>query len=425
MVPHLSKYKLKKAMLYSLRWLAILHLCSLACMAQSTDPADLRSRIKGMLLGSLIGDAAGGPVEFKDVSKVGEWPNCVRNWEKGKKLDASAKRELAESFRLLSYAKLRPRPEPYAHWTTNAKRGTVTDDSRHKIILIDALRNALERNTWPITEQRLAQSYVDYAQSEAIVSRKEYAELCEEGFREYNAAAKWIIGKRDATAQPPSRLWGGVSTNAGQMTLPPLAAVFAGDPKSAYESAFRVGFIDNGIAKDINSAIIAGLAKALVVEFDDKKPMDAWNVVIDCMSQTDPYRYSDIPFVRRPTTEWIDFSRKAVSLSDGNPRALFHHLETNAKPHFYWDAHFVFACALSIIEFCELDPLASLHVAVDLGHDTDSTAQLVGCFVGAIYGETAFPKEMRETIAVRLKADYGQSLDEWVETLIRCHHANR
>lgn len=404
--------------------LVILHLFFPICNAKDAHD-DLRSRIKGMLMGSLIGDAAGGPVEFKDVSQVKEWQNCVRNWEENKRLDRQSKRELATSFRLLSYARIRPKPEPYAHWSFAAERGTITDDSRHKIILINALRKSLENDAWPITGTQLAQAYVDYARSNEIVSRPAYTELCEEGFREYVMAARWMVGERGHNAQPPTRLWGGVPTNAGQMTLPPLAAVFAGNPVAAYESSYQIGFIDNGDAKDINSAIVAGLAKALVVDFNRERPMDAWQDVIDCMLQTDPYRYGKIPWVKRPTTEWIEFSRQAVRDSDRNPRKLFHQLETSGKPRFYWDAHFVFACTLSIIEFCELDPLAALHVAVDLGHDTDSTAQLVGCFVGALYGDTAFPMEMQATISTRLKADYGYSLDEWVETLMRCHQANR
>ncbi|MCA9215002.1 MAG: ADP-ribosylglycohydrolase family protein, partial [Planctomycetales bacterium] len=382
--------------------------------------AELRDRVQGMLLGSLIGDAVGGPLEFKDVANVEEWTGCVRSWPNGTKLTKSKTLELAASVALLGYDKLRPNPEPYAHWTANAKPGTITDDSRHKIVLLNALRHWLAANEAPLSEQQLSQAYVDFATTRAIQSRPQYGNLCEQGFAEYAKAARWVLGERHINAQPVSRLWAGVPTNAGQMALPPLAAVFAGKPTTAYESAYRIGFFDNGEAKDINSAIIAGLSKALVTDTDRDNPRSTWTSILDCMLATDPYDYDSIPFAKRPVRRWIDFSRTAVDEANGDPNILFEILESRAKPQYYWDAHFVFATALSIIEFCDCDPLAAIHMAADFGHDTDSTAQLTGCFVGALHGSIVFPKELTGPVEARLVADYDESVDEWVDVLMRC-----
>ena len=42
-----------------------------------------RDRIRGLLLGSMIGDALGGPIEFQKSELVAEYtPNC-RGWQAG------------------------------------------------------------------------------------------------------------------------------------------------------------------------------------------------------------------------------------------------------------------------------------------------------------------------------------------------------
>ena len=66
---------------------------------------------------------------------------------------------------------------------------------------------------------------------------------------------------------------------------------------------------------------------------------------------------------------------------------------------------------------CDFDPLASLHLALDFGHDTDSAAQLIGAFAGALHGPSVFPARMREQVTDRLRVDYQQSLQEWVALL--------
>ena len=67
----------------------------------------LHSKIEGMLMGSAIGDAAGGPVEFMD-------PPLRSVWTSGQQIIT---REGIEA--LGEFFKLRPYPkdvEPFAHW---------------------------------------------------------------------------------------------------------------------------------------------------------------------------------------------------------------------------------------------------------------------------------------------------------------------
>ena len=374
-------------------------------------------RVRGMLWGSLIGDAAGGPVEFKSPSDVRGWLPSTRDWQNDRRLNAEELDRLAAGFRLLPYKELRPQPAPYAHWLRDAAPGTVTDDTRHKFFLVAALRRAKSQAGLPIGTSELAAEYLRYEQSEVLTAHPGYAALCEEWLREYNQAARWMTGDRNAeTAAPPERLWGGVPTNAGQMALLPLAAAFAGQPIDAYRAAFSLAYIDNGTAKDLNSAVVAGLAAA-IGRPGDESPRDTWQIMRQAMLTTDPYRYGGIPWVERPLARWLAFAEEAASRAEGSPKKLFSILEDEGKPRFHWDAHFVVASSWAILALANFNPLAAMQLSLDFGHDTDSAAQLVGAFAGAVHGEELFPAAMREQVGERLVADYAESVEEWAQLL--------
>jgi hypothetical protein len=400
----------------------------------ATDDIQLRRRIEGMLVGSLIGDAAGGPVEFRLPEEIVDWMPACRGWDDGRRLTADDLHRLSTSFPLFSYADLRPVPEPYAHWTPSAGPGTVTDDSRHKMILLNALRAAQAEGRLPIGTRDLAAAYVQFPMSTPIAKRPEYAELCRESGLEFNRAARWVLGQRDSDqAAPPQRMWGGLDTCCGQMTLLPLAAIYAGQPSQAYQATYQLGFMDNGPGKDINAALVAGLAFALGAPPLSATPpastlserRRSWQCTTAVMNHTDPYRYADIPWVPRPITHWLQFASVVAARAEGQPKRLYRLLEQEADVRYYWEAHFVVALGFSMIEFCDYEPLAALHLLLDFGHDTDSVAQLMGAFIGALHGPEIFPATMRQTVVSRLTADYDQSLPEWVELLLALHAASR
>ncbi len=380
----------------------------------TVDRARVGQKIEGMLIGSLIGDAAGGPVEFRNPKELTEWLPSVSQWVDNQQLTPRRIANIANSFSLLPYTELRPNPAPYAHWTRNAAPGTITDDSRHKIPLIDALRSALANKSLPISRKNLAKAYVDFPETERIRSRAHYGKLCDEGLKEYLLAARWVLGeRRSELAAPPERLWGGVATNAGQMALLPLAGALAGEPTAAYRAAFALGFMDNGDAKDINSAIVAGLAAA-IGNHDQANP---WSAIEDTMKTVDPFGYGQIPFVARPVTRWLETASSLATQADARPAKLFDLLRSKGQPRYYWDAHFVLVCAFAILKLCNYDPLCSLQLAIDFGHDTDSTAQLVGALIGAVHGPLVFPKAMRRQVTDRLREDFDEQLTAWVALL--------
>lgn len=390
--------------------------------AATATPTDdrLESRCHGLLLGSAVGDALGGPVEFQPPSSVAHLTANCREWPAEQRLTRPLIAELAAQVRLHPYAPQRPETEPYGQWLNAAPAGTVTDDTRHKLILMFGLEQARQQQRLPLTEAGLAAAYLAFCEHPAIASRKPYQGLCEESLREYFLAARWILGERNSKlAAPPARIWGGLPTCSGQMTLPPIACIYPGRPDDAYRAAYALGFFDTGAAKDINSSIVAGLAVALdlPVPRTSEQRAGAWRKILAAMRTTDPFRYAASPYAQRPTTQWLDFAQQAVVQANGRPQKLYEILETRGEVRYYWEAHFIFAVAISTLEMCEYDPLAALQIALDFGHDTDSAAQLIGAFGGALEGLDLFPHHVRTTVEQQLAESYDASIDRWTTEL--------
>lgn len=388
--------------------------------AQPTADDPLSERIRGLLLGSMIGDALGGPIEFQKSADVADRVINCRAWPDERRLTDSDLRDFAASLEMGSYAEFRPETEPYGQWRENAASGTVTDDTRHKMVLVSALKTIAERQPFSLTAEDLAQAYRDFAKHSAIKRRPEYRQLCEESFREFDLAARWVLGERDLDiAAPPDRIWAGTPTCCGQMTMPPLAAIYAGRPVEAYRATYEASFFDVGTAKDINASIVAGLSVALQIPQpkDVSSRKAAWQKIIDTMRTTDPYRYAKVPFAARPTTDWLDRARKVAKDANGKPKQLYELLLKRGQVRYFWESHFILLLVFATIEFCDYDPLAALAVILDFGHDTDSGAQLLGAFAGALHGPQLFLADLQRPVLKQLADDYDVSLDDWVQLL--------
>lgn len=386
--------------------------------ANACEGAEHARRVEGLLIGAMIGDAAGGPVEFRPPDASAAWlPRC-RDWPEERRVDSDTLRDFAESFRLTPYADLRPGVEPYGQWSPRAAAGTLTDDTRHKIVLIEALRS---KGGAELTANGLARAYLRAKDLPAVRARPDYARLHAASFGEFERASRWVLGERDLRrSAPPDRLWAGLPTCCGQMTMTPLAALYPGRPREAYLACYDAAFFDVGAAKDLNSAIVAGLAAALSLEppTDAAERAGAWASVIAAMRLTDPLNYRGTPFVRRPIDRWTRFAAEAVKRAGGRPKRLYSILEEEGEARTYWEAHATLAQAFAAIEFCDYEPLAAMTLLLDFGHDTDSTAQLLGAFIGAVHGPEVFPNDMRQAVRTSLAEDYGESLDAWVDLLV-------
>lgn len=384
------------------------------------DPG-LRDRIYGLVIGGFIGDALGGPIEFQSPDAVARLRDAPRRWTHGERFDAAAaeatKARLLRQWR--GYSELRPIPEPYAHWSAMAPAGTITDDSRHKLVLLEALRVADAGRALELAD--LAQAYLDWPRRPEVRSRPGWNRLLQDWLTEWWYAARWIQGERDlARALPPERMWNGLATCCGQMTSLPLAAVFAGAPVQAYEAAFRLGFFDNGWGRDLNAAIVAGLAAALAVPADAAN-LRRWEVVSAAMRETDPYGHSRIPWCQRSVDRWLGLARRLVHESQREPARLFAGLDQSFRETVKWEAQVPFVVVAACWELAEADPLAALALTLEWGHDTDSYAQIAGALAGALYGAELFPVAWRRDVETRLEADYGVRVAQEVDLLARLH----
>ena len=382
--------------------------------AQSGSTAGDRKR--GLLIGGLLGDALGGPIEFSESPSRYDVTCNARGWMDDETLSDMRLAELASSLVLTDYESLRPEPAPYGQWLRNAPAGTVTDDSRHKIILVDALRAASQSGRRP-TREDLARAFLDFA-PEPDRFNTQVSTLCEEGLQEYRYAARWLLGERDLdVARPLERLWAGVNNCSGQMLLPPLAVCHAGQPEAAYRAAYELDFIDSPIARDIAAAVVAGLAAVLDPVLDSSNPSDRWQLLLGTMQRVDPFRYQDVPFAGRQLDRWMRLARDLAKQAGGSPKRLYSLLESEGRPVFWWDAHFTLLVPLSMLHLCDFHPLAALHLTLDFGHDTDSYAQLLCCMIGAVHGEQIFPEPMRAAVTKSVRNEYSVDLVEWMNVL--------
>lgn len=390
---------------------------SIAAETRVDSAEQTTARTEGLLMGSLIGDALGGPIEFLhgDVLR-GVMPN-TRGWPDDRRIDVQTRRELADSLVMHGYEKLRPETAPYGPWIDKAPRGTITDDSRHKIVLLRAIRRMLDEGRRRLDEKDLARQFIDFRPRVDRAPGADLQSLVDEGLREYRFASHWVLGRRDKRALPPERLWSGISNCSGQMALLPLAALFPGQPEVAYRETFAIDFIDAPMAKDMVASLNAGLAAALDPKLDSANDAERWDAFFDALQGTDPYRLADVPFAGRPLTRWLDLADSIAKRGQGNPAELFRLLETEGKPVYFWDAHFTLLVPLTLLKSCRLDPLPAIHLTLDFGHDTDSYAQVLGAIVGAVHGIELFDPSMRSAVSERLEMDYGESVSRWASTL--------
>jgi ADP-ribosylglycohydrolase len=400
--------------------LLFLVLSSKVLVAQKNNSSEfLRAKTEGLLIGSLIGDALGGPIEFQGHDQIQATPNPPKRWtDTIELLDQKAIREAGNRIYLREYKFLRPVPEPYGHWGVNAPPGTVTDDSRHKIILMNMLKKAVQKKNLILTDKILAQTYLDWSASNTIRNHAGYDTLCAQWLGESYKAIHWLQGNRElGKAYPLERLWNALPTCYGQMTLPPLAAIYPGDPEQAYRAAYAVAYFDNGFARDMNAALVAGLSVALASDSKMQSAEQIWQNIFNAMRTTDPFAYQQVPWSERAVERWLNVSIQFAKESGGSPAKLFALLDKEFQNTIKWEAQVPFVVIFSAILICQYDPLAAMQLSIEWGWDHDSYAQLLGAFVGAIYGPEIFSDSDRSSVKQRLVLDYDEDIDNWVTLL--------
>ncbi len=116
---------------------------------------------------------------------------------------------------------------------------------------------------------------------------------------------------------------------------------------------------------------------------------------------------------------WLNFAESVAKQAQGEPAKLSALLDAEFGAATKWEAQVCFVAAFAPLLLCEYDPLAAFALSIEWGHDTDSYAQLLGAFLGALHGPEIFPAALRTQVTQRLSLDYGEKLSEQVELLER------
>jgi len=388
---------------------------------QINNTAIIRSKIEGLLLGTFIGDALGGPIEFQEHAAIQASPNPPKLWtDTNELMDDAAIKAAKERMYLRYYKYLLPFVQPYGCWSENAPPGSVTDDSRHKMVLMQMLRTAWQKKQWPLTAKHSAQSYLDWSKSKIIQTHPGYDTLCPQWLGESYKSINWIMGSRKiGEAYPVERMWNAMPTCYGQMALTPMAALYPGQPEKAYLAAYNTAWFDIGFAKDMVAAAVAGISVALTLDPAAMTNEQLWDKVFEAMTKTDPYDYLKVPWCSRQVQRWLDVADMYAKESNGSPAKLFALLDKEFMYTTKWEAQVPYLVVFSILKICKYDPLAAMQLSIEWGNDHDTYPQFLGAFVGALYGPGIFDPAMKATVTKRLQLDYDVEMDEWVNTLMK------
>ena len=89
---------------------------------------------------------------------------------------------------MLAYENLRPETAAYGPWKDNAPAGTITDDSRLKIILMRAVRESLQSHVRHLSQTMIANQLICFQPLENEPPNPRLLELVDEGLAEYRMA---------------------------------------------------------------------------------------------------------------------------------------------------------------------------------------------------------------------------------------------
>lgn len=326
---------------------------------------NLSERIEGLTIGTLYGDALGGPIEFQALKK--------------------------KNMFLQKYSKPK---SPYAAWRDYAPAGTITDDSRHKIIFFNSL---IRFNK--LTRLNLAKSY------ELFPFQSQQKKLALTWLKEYSQAARWIMNPKSPNSKPPQLLFNGQRNASGLLALLPLATLYPDNPDKVYLKCIEINFLDSGAALDLNCSLISAVAVLLTENSTMKNFVKALRTI-------DPLQLSKTDFVRRDQDVLLDFIEDLVSRNYSHYK-FKKKLIAFTKPKYGWEDNVVFSVVISYLLRNKNNYQQAIYDIIEFGQDTDTYLQLACAIIGSIKGPDFFPKREVQKVQDLLWLDYGVKLDSW------------
>ena len=110
-------------------------------------------------------------------------------------------------------------------------------------------------------------------------------------------------------------------------------------------------------------------------------------------------------------------SHHLVEEADGSIAKLFTILEENLETTYWWESWVPIVVVMVFTEMVDYNPLASMQLMIEFGHDTDFYARVMGAIFGAIHGKDVWPGEIRTTVNDRMKEQFDHNVDDWLNII--------
>jgi ADP-ribosylglycohydrolase len=352
---------------------------------------ELADKVKGMLVGSAIGDAMGAPTEMWDRESIHRTYGWVDDLD-------SMVREVS----------------PEGTWKVNLPAGGTTDDTRWKKLVFEYMERQpkLELNASEFS-QHIIREYEGYfadfktltpTQTEAL----EFASLRVLWLQEWYKVSL-SVQEEDLMAYQQSlgKFYGGEMVCAGLLYAPAIGLRYPGQPEMAYQQAYRLSLYDIGYGKDISALSAAMTAAAMTADGDPTR-------LLEVLRSVDPQSFFSSRLVGRSSYRILEVARAitetvhASAADEKRPPDTTFDKEKLMKHAFeLLDEHLqdmpfhageIHLQVLTAMLVCDFDFLDSLTFLVNYGRDNDTTAAILGAVLGAFYGYEKLPAAMKARV---------------------------
>jgi hypothetical protein len=369
--------------------------------------AALYDRVLGMLVGSALGDAMGAPTEM--------WSRDAIQLEYGfvEDLDSMVREASPEGI-----------------WKANLPAGGTTDDTRWKNLAVDYLLTQQSESLEP--KDFASQILKSYEGSLTKLKNTEGTDVepFENALQEANWLSEWAkvaAPYRDANlggyADSLSKFYGGEMVCAGLLYAPAIGAFYPGNPKKAYQEAYRVSIFDLGFARDL-TALAAALTASGMTPNASKDSLLA-------SLRLDPEGYFQSRLVGRTShkllKDALNIVREAKKLDSlpnrmslDNPALIYAYTELDRRQQdMPFHAGEIYLQAITAMLFTDFDFQGTLTFLTNYGRDNDTTASLAGGILGAWVGYNKLPAADRERVIRVTRDELGIDLEQKAQQLTK------
>lgn len=367
--------------------------------------AELYDKILGMLVGSAIGDAMGAPTEM--------WSREAITLEYGfvDGLDSMIRET-----------------SPEGTWKPNLPAGGTTDDTRWKNLTVDYLIS--QKSTTLDAKQFAVHTLNVYNASLEKLKKTEGSQVepFENALQEANWLSEWakvatpyVENNLGGYADSLSKFYGGEMVCAGLLYSSALGVFYPGNPREAYQEAYKLSLFDLGYARDLT-----GLAAAMTAAGMAPK---AGKEALLAALRLDPSGYFQSRLVGRTSHKLMKDAlnivregRKLDSLPTGmqskSPALAYAYGQLDERQQdMPFHAGEIYLQSLTAMLYADFDFKNTLIFLTNYGRDNDTTASLAGGILGAWYGYKGLPVSEREKVVRVTREALGMDLEKQAERL--------